>query len=581
MSIDYIVGLNIGNHDSSAALLKNGELIAFAEQEKLSRNKLSIGEPPIDALKYCLQIEGISLESVNAIAIGMDWKYRNDNYCMPKEELDKYIAFENVDWFLPVSEFGSYRPEINPIMHHLAHASSAYRLSGFDECAVLVVDNRGEKSSASLGKIENGKIIFFKEINIQNSLGIFYNSACRFTGLYGKFREVGKFMGLASYGIPNIEMPLTPCRDGKLFKKLPDIEKESVYNSLQLRAEQLLDFFVEHCFPFESGNSEEIMAYANFAASAQKALEDTLLDFVEELKENTGVDSLVIAGGIAQNCSANGKIEESKTFKNIYIPPFASDSGVSAGAALELNYMLSGKKQTLMPLHRADLGAKYSEEQIKAALKKYDNKIQFKELDFEDVYVVAAEVIAEGSIVAWMQGGFEAGPRALGHRSIIADPRSRESLIKLNKIKEREMWRPIAPSILSEYYIEYFSGNGGNKYFMNIAAKVKKNMQKKVPAIVHVDGTARPQIVTKENERYYSLLMEFYKKTGIPLVCNTSFNEKGVPVVNNPENALDCFLQRGIDMLIIENFIIKRKLFRPSDQKGRNPPICPGRTLTK
>ena len=559
MNVDYIVGLNIGNHDSSAALLKNGELVAFAEQERLSRNKLSIGEPPIDALKYCLQSEGISLESVSAIATGMDWKYRNDHYCMPQDELNKYTTFENIDWFLPVSEFGCHRPKIYPIMHHLAHAASAYRLSGFENCAVLVVDNRGEKSSASLGKIENGTINFFKEINIQNSLGIFYNSACRFTGLYGKFREVGKFMGLASYGIPNIEMPLTPCRDGKLFKKLPDIEQESVYNSLKLRAEQLHDFFVANCFPFEPGNSEEIMAYANFAASAQKALEDTLLDFVVELKENTGVDSLVIAGGIAQNCTANGKIEESKLFKNIYVPPFASDSGVSVGAALELNYVLSGKKQTLMPLHRADLGAKYSKKQIQLALKKYDNNITFKQLDFEEVFVLAAEVIAEGNIVAWMQGGFEAGPRALGHRSIIADPRNRKSLIKLNKIKEREMWRPIAPSILAEHYVEYFSGNGENKYFMNIAAKVKENMQQKVPAIVHVDGTARPQIVTKSNAKYHALLMQFYKKTGIPLVCNTSFNEKGVPVVNTPENALDCFLQRDIDMLIIENFIIQKR----------------------
>jgi carbamoyltransferase len=559
MDIDYIIGLNIGNHDSSAALLKNGELVAFAEQERLSRNKLSIGEPPVDALKYCLQSEGITLEDVTAIAIGMDWKYRNDHYGMPQEELDKYTIFENVNWFLPESEFGSYRPKIYPIMHHLAHAASAYRVSGFENSAVLIVDNRGEKSSASLGKIENGAIKFFKEVNIQNSLGIFYNSACRFTGLYGKFREVGKFMGLASYGIPNIEMPLAPSRDGKLFKKLPDIDHESVYDSLQLRAEQLQKFFVENCFPFEQGNSEEIMIYANFAASAQKALEDTLLDFVAELKEITGADSLVIAGGIAQNCSANGKIENSQLFKNIYVPPFASDAGVSVGAALELSFMLTGKEQTLAPLYCADLGAKYSEEQILTTLKKYEDNITFKQLDFEDVFSVAAEAIADGHVIGWMQGGFEAGPRALGHRSILADPRSRKSLIKLNMIKQREMWRPIAPSILAEHYTEYFSGDGQNKYFMNIAAKVKEKMQQKAPAIVHVDGTARPQMVTKENEKYHALLTAFYKKTGVPLVCNTSFNEKSVPVVNTPENALDCFLRRDIDMLIIENFVIQKR----------------------
>ncbi len=559
MNVGYIVGLNIGNHDSSAALLKDGELIAFAEQERFSRNKLSIGEPPIEALKYCLQREKITLEDVTAIAIGMDWKCRNDHYGMPKEELDKYTIFENVDWFLPECEFGTYRPKIYPIMHHLAHAASAFRVSGFKNSAVLVVDNRGENSSASLGQIENGAIKFFKEINIQNSLGIFYNSACRFTGLYGEFREVGKFMGLASYGIPNIEMPLVPSRDGQLFKKLPNIDHESVYDSLHLRAEQLKQFFIENCFPFESGNSEEIMAYANFASSVQKALEETLLDFIAELKEVTGADSLVIAGGIAQNCSANGRIEESQVFKNIYVPPFASDAGVSIGAALELSFMLSGKEQTVAPLYHADLGAKYSETQVLAALKKYEHNITFKQIVFEDVLTQTAEAIADGCVIGWMQGGFEAGPRALGHRSILADPRSRKSLIKLNKIKQREMWRPIAPSILVEHYSDYFSGDGQNKYFMNVAAKVKENMKHKVPAIVHVDGTARPQVVAQNNAKYHALLTSFYNKTGVPVVCNTSFNEKGVPVVNTPENALDCFLRRDIDMLIIENFVIKKR----------------------
>lgn len=559
MSIEYIIGLNIGNHDTSAALVKNGELIAFAEQERISRNKLSIGEPPIDALKYCLQQEGITLKDVAGIAIGMDWKYRNDSYGMPQEELDKYTIFENIDWFLPESEFGTYRPKIYPIMHHVAHAASAYRISGLKGSAVLVIDNRGEKSSVSLGQIKNGTIHFFKEINIQNSLGIFYNSACRFTGLYGEFREVGKFMGLASYGQANIEMPLAPSRDGQLFKKLPSIDDVSIYDSLQLRAEQLQQYFVKHCFPYESGNVEEIMGYANFAASAQKALEDTLLDFAAELKEVTGSDSLVIAGGIAQNCSANGKIEQSKLFKEIYVPPFASDSGVSVGAALELSFILSGKELTSNPLYRADLGARYSEVQIREALKKYETQITFKQVEFEEVFSTTAAAIANGQVIGWMQGGFEAGPRALGHRSILADPRTRKSLIKLNQIKQREMWRPIAPSVLAEYYQDYFSGDGQNKYFMNVAAQVKENMKHKAPAIVHVDGTARPQMVTKENPKYHALLTEFYKQTGIPLICNTSFNEKSVPIVNTPENALDCFLRREIDLLVIENFVIQKR----------------------
>ena len=295
MKDTYIIGLNIGNHDSSACLLKNGEIVTYIEQERISRNKLAIGEAPIDALKCCLDKEGISLSDVEAIAVGMDWAYRKDVYKEPKKESDKYLRFNDPDWFLPQNIFGSVRPKIHIVRHHLAHASSAFRVSGFDNAAILIVDNRGEDASTSLGIAENGKISFFKQINIQNSLGIFYNRACRFTGLYGKHREVGKFMGLASYGIPNIDMPLKPSRDGLLFSKLPSIEHENIFDSIQIRTKQLCNYFSENCFPFESANFEEIMSYANFAASAQKSLEDVLLDFVAELQEKTKLDNLVIS----------------------------------------------------------------------------------------------------------------------------------------------------------------------------------------------------------------------------------------------------------------------------------------------
>ena len=287
METNYIVGLNIGNHDSSACLIKNGEIAVYIEQERVSRNKMALGEAPIEALKSCLEKENISLNNVEAIAVGMDWTYRKEQYKEPKYESDKYLNFNNPDWFLPKEVFGEYRPPIYLIRHHLAHAASAFRISGFENAAVLIVDNRGEDASTSLGIAENGKISFFKQINIQNSLGIFYNRACRFTGLYGKHREVGKFMGLASYGIPNIEMPLKPSKDGLLFANLPTLENESIFDSIQIRIEQLNGYFSENCFPFESGNVEEIMSYANFAASVQKALEDVLLDFVVELKDKT------------------------------------------------------------------------------------------------------------------------------------------------------------------------------------------------------------------------------------------------------------------------------------------------------
>ena len=555
---NYILGLNIGNHDSAAAIIKNGEVIKYIEQERISRNKMALGEPPIEAALACLNSEGISIDNISAISIGMDWGYRNKIYEMTKEEQEKYKNFENVDWFLPSEIFGEKLPHIYIIKHHLAHAASAYRVSGFKECAILVVDNRGEDVSTSLGFAKNGEITFFKKVNIQNSLGMFYNRAAEYTGLYGKHREVGKFMGLASYGNPTMKMPLAPSRNKLLFDSLPNIEDESIFNSISLRAQHFKEYFEANCFPYEAGNVEEIMSYANFAASVQKSLEDVLIDFVKELKEITNMDNLVLAGGVALNCSANGKIEKSGIFKNIFIPPFPSDAGTAIGSALEVYHQLYGKENIENKLNIAGLGISYSQQDIQLALEKYTEKIRYVILDDSEIYHSVAKEISEGKIIGWMQDGFEAGPRALGYRSILADPRTRSSLIKLNLIKEREMWRPIAPSVLKEQYSNFFEGSADSKYFMNVATIVKEDRRRDIPAVVHVDDTARPQVVTEEHQKYYGLISAFNDLTGIPVLCNTSFNSRGMPLVNTPQDAIECFLDREIDLLVIGNFVIKK-----------------------
>lgn len=554
----YVLGLNIGNHDAAAALIKNGNVVKYIEQERVSRNKMAIGEPPIEAALECLNSERISISNISAVAVGMDWKYRNKIYQMPKEEKDKYIKFENTEWFLPREIFGNYLPPLYVVRHHLAHAASAYRVSGFKECAILIVDNRGEDASTSLGFARDGKITFFKQINIHNSLGIFYNRAARFTGLYGKYREVGKFMGLASYGKPTIKMPLNSSKDDLLFKELSNIETENIYQSIVSRTEQFQNYFENNCFPYESGNIEEIMSYANFAASVQKSLEDVLLDFVRQLKDITQMDNLVIAGGVALNCSANGKIERSNIFKNIYVPPFPSDAGTSIGSALEVYYQLYGKAAVNHQLRIAGLGIKYSQNDVIKVLNMYNQKIRYEICNENELYKYIAEKIGKGNIIGWMQDSFEAGPRALGYRSILADPRTRRSLVKLNLLKQREMWRPIAPSVLIDKYSEYFEGNPYSKYFMNVATVVKEEKRKAIVAVVHVDNTARPQVVLKEQSKYYKLIEAFYALTGIPVLCNTSFNSRGMPLVNTPQNAIECFLEMKLDLLVIGNIVIER-----------------------
>ena len=521
MKNEYVLGINIGLHDSSAAIVKDGLLIAMSDQERFSRNKSAINESPIDAIKFCLEKAKISIDDLDAIALGTDVELLNKWLCLSEEEMKSRIKLDDIDRLFPKDKFKYKKlPKIVYVNHHLAHAASAFRASGFDDAAILVVDNRGEDVSTSLAFGKGKEICFLKQYGVSHSLGLYYRVAAQYAGLCGKYREVGKFMGLASYGVPNQKVPLIYDNGPKFtdddFSELRGLEIPPKCT------EQLMTYFKENCFPYTAENYDEVMSYANFAASVQKSLEDILLALCKDLKEMTGVSNLVIAGGVALNCSANGVISESNIFKNIFIQPAAGDAGTALGAALEVAGMLSPSNYNKFVMNHAYWGEEYTQEQINVALDKAG--LVYEVLAEDALLSKVADLLCEYYIIGWFQGRYEIGPRALGARSLIANPTKRDTLVRLNKIKNREMWRPIAPSVLEDKFSDYFTGKHKSP-FMLVASMVKKNVQKLIPAVVHIDGSARPQVVNREtNTLYYDLICEFEKRSGIPILANTSFN---------------------------------------------------------
>ena len=552
-SATWILGLNIAGHDSSAALLRNGQLVAMGEQERFSRNKRAYHEPPIDAIQFCLDTAGISLDDLNAVALGTDYRIKNQWKGSTEEELAQYPAHDDPDRLFPAPIFRYKKlPPIVAINHHLAHAASTFRASGFDRAAILVVDNQGEDRSTTLAFGDGNAIHILENHGVPESLGLYYRTAAQFTGVVGKFKEVGKFMGLASYGRPTQKVPLTFRDEAPQLDGLPELPPLRGADLPAYRSKQLLEYFSEHCFPYTPGLRAEIMAYADFAASVQASLEEVLMGLCHRVKALTSCDALALAGGVSLNCTANGIIANSGLFKRIFVQPVAHDAGVGLGAALELHHQIQGP--AAMPpfvMRHAYWGPSYTQSEINAALDRYG--LSYDVMDEDSFVSRVAEGLQAHKIVGWFQGRAEIGPRALGARSLLGNPVSRETLVRLNTLKSREMWRPLAPSVLEERFEDYFTGCHASP-FMIVATEVRPEKRRAVPAVVHVDGSARPQSVSRStNLRYWKMIRVFEQLTDIPLVVNTSFNIAQEPIVNTPEQAIYDFLHTDIDALAIGN----------------------------
>ncbi|WP_050493473.1 carbamoyltransferase [Streptomyces sp. NRRL B-1381] len=547
----WTVGLNHGAHDASCALLKDGRLVVTVEQERLSRRKKALDESPAGALRYCLDFAGIDLKDIDAVALGSHHGELADWMGFDAAERARALPYDSPDWLFPADLFGGERrPPLVPVRHHLAHAASCFWPSGYEDAAVLVMDAMGEDCSTSIAVGGPDGLRILETHPVEQSLGFFYEAACEFVGL-GR-DSAGKLMGLAPYGRARFDVGLGYADHRIAWERV--VNRGLVGRALiEDRIAQLVAGFEATCYPYERGCTEDVMAYADFAASVQQALEEVVLALARRARDLTGSDTLVIAGGVGLNCTVNGKLADSGLFRRVWVQPMAHDAGVALGAALAVAHKLG--QDVAAPMGHAYWGPGGTDEEIALELKR--NGLDARRLPEAELVSEAAALVASGRVLAWHQGRAEVGPRALGARSFVGDPRARRTLIRMNTIKRREMWRPLAPSVLADHFDDYFDGVPND--FMIVAASVREEIASRIPAVVHVDGSARPQAVRAEtNRRYAALITEFHRLTGVPLVVNTSLNQADEPLCSSPADTIRTFLASGADALAIGSYLVVR-----------------------
>ena len=583
----YIIGINAFHGDSSACIFKNGNLIAAAEEERFRRIKHWAGFPS-ESIRWCLQEAQISLENIDYIAINQDPKanfLKKIIYIFKNRPNLKYIfdrfknkkARSNLINYLKVSFPSSkFSGTFMSVEHHLAHLSSTYHTSTFDNSVILSVDGFGDFSSTSWGIGKDIKVKIDGRINFPHSLGIFYQAFTQFIG-FNNYGDEYKMMGLAPYGKPiylnkmrkilnlkdNGEFILNLdffCHHRENFKYEWNDSTPSVGNLFSKKIEILFG---------KARNKNDPLTQHHFdiAHSAQAMYEEAFFHLLNKLYSKYKIENLSLSGGCAMNSVANGKIHLKTPFKKVYIQAAAGDAGGAIGAALVIWHKFGGKlsKKKIISHSHAYWGPSFNDNYINNLLEKMKKNISNEGChysffsNFNNLTNKTAIEISKGKVIGWFQGKMEWGPRALGNRSILCDPRRAEMKEILNsKIKKREDFRPFAPSILRDSVAEWFETDHEVPFMMQVY-QIKENKRREIPAVTHIDGSGRLQTVTKDtNYRYYELIKSFEKLTGVPIVLNTSFNENE-PIVCKPEEALNTFLRTKMDLLILGNWIIERK----------------------
>lgn len=567
----YILGINAVFHDSSACIIKDGKLLAAAEEERFTHIKhgkrpipFSTYQLPYHAIDYCLKVAGIHLKDVDKIAYSFDPSILKED--LSENEISIPFAPDRknekgaAEWdplFLssiinaPRQLVDGYPHHLqkrfsgtplsldkwNFVKHHIAHAASAYFPSPYNHAAVLTIDGRGEKTTTSYYHGEGNNLTKISEVLLPHSLGLLYEDVTSYLGFLRSSDEY-KVMALASYGKP---VYLDE------FRAMINVGKNGTYTIGDLKLEERFGKARKKEEPF-------LQHHFDIAYSLQKVLEETVLQLVNWFQKETGEENLCLAGGVALNCVLNAVIRDYSNFKNIWVQPASGDSGTALGAALWISAQSMQTDEKPFTMDHCYWGPEYSDEEVEKFLKW--TKVPYRKLN--NVAKETAKILAEDKIIGWFQGRMEFGPRALGSRSILASPVHAEMQAKLNDIKDREDFRPVAPVVLEEDAPQWFE-NAHQSPFMLFVYCVRSDKADKIPAVRHVDGTARIQTINKQQHPlYHQLLKEFKELTGVPVLVNTSFNTRGEPIVCTPRDAIECFWTSPFDALVINSFLLEK-----------------------
>ena len=576
-----VLGINAYHGDASACIFVNNKLIAAVEEERFTRIKHSAGFP-INAIKFCLNYADLDISKIDHITINRDPKqkivqkilFSSKNIFKFKFLKDRFLNLKKINSIK--DEFNqnfnsSFRGRIHNIDHHLSHVASSVFFSGYKDANFISVDGFGDFASTLTGFYDGKNINKLNEVLFPHSLGLFYTAITQYLGFL-KYGDEYKVMGLAPYGEPihykKIKNLLEKKKDGLFNLNLKYfLHHTGNVEMTWLTGEPKIglvygDKLVELLGPSRKAEEKIEKYHMDIAASTQKIYEEFLFDIANNLYEKNKNDSLCLSGGCGMNSVANGKLFNNTKYKNIYIPSAPGDSGGAIGSASILINNLSKKK--LFFTDNPFLGPKFSNNEIKIVLEKNKKQIENERTvinkieDKKKLFEKTAKLISEGAVVGFFQGRMEWGPRALGNRSILADPRNPNIRELLNiKIKRREIFRPFAPSILKDRVIDWFEVSD-DVPFMSKVHQIKSEKRSIIPAVTHINGSGRLQTVSKDlNNDYFELITSFYNLTNVPILLNTSFNENE-PIVCNPQEALSCFLRTKMDVLVLENYILTR-----------------------